>query len=220
MRSIQLQVRPGTAAFAKGQERVLKILQSAQDLMISGGYHNLTLRKVAAGAGISVGNLNYYYSNKQDLLRDLLDTVIGAYIDEFDNVRQDAGVALEDQFIAIIQFIIEDLGTQETTNFFPELWALANHDEHAAERMDALYQKARLVLNDLVASLNPELSEHSREQVALFMSASMEGLTPFVGYQKPWADNRKAIANIAAISFLNLVRSIDDDAIQNGTLVP
>ncbi len=218
MRSIQLQVRPGTAAFSKGQERVLKILQSAQDLMISGGYHNLTLRKVAAGAGISVGNLNYYYSNKQDLLRDLLDTVIAAYIAEFDNVRQDAGVSLEDQFIAIVRFIIDDLGTQATTNFFPELWALANHDEHAAERMDALYTKARLVLNDLIASLNPALSDQSREQVALFISASMEGLTPFVGYQKPWANDRDAISNIAAISFLNLVRSISDDAIQSGKL--
>lgn len=218
MCAVQLQVRAGTAAFSKGQERVLKILQSARELMISGGYHNLTLRKVAAGAGISVGNLNYYYSNKKDLLRDLLDTVIASYVEEFDKVRQGAGQSPDDQFVAIVKFIIEDLGTQETTNFFPELWALANHDSYAAERMDELYIKARIVLNELIASLNPALSEEEREQVALFVSASMEGLTPFVGYGKPWAVQRPGISNIAATSFLHLVRNISTECIQDGSL--
>ncbi|OMH26718.1 TetR/AcrR family transcriptional regulator [Motiliproteus sp. MSK22-1] len=219
MREIQLQVRPGTAAFSKGQERVLKILQSARDLMISSGYHNLTLRKVAAGAGISVGNLNYYYSNKQDLLRDLLNSVIESYIEEFDKVRQDAGASPEKQFVAIIRFIIEDLGTQETTHFFPELWALSNHDSYAAERMDELYIKARAVLNDLICILNPALNEQDRQQVALFVSASMEGLTPFVGFEKPWSSQRSSISNIAASSFLHLVTTITAEDI-SGLAVP
>lgn len=220
MCAVQLQVRPGTAAFSKGQERVLKILQSAQELMIAGGYHNLTLRKVAAGAGISVGNLNYYYSNKQDLLRDLLDKVIEGYVWEFDQILQSTGESAEDQFVAIVKFIIEDIGTQETTNFFPELWALANHDEYAAERMDALYIKARAVLNHLIAILNPTLTETSREQVALFVSASMEGLTPFAGFGKPWATQRPEITNIAATSFLQLVTSITNETIQAGPTAP
>ncbi len=216
MREFQLQVRPGTAAFSKGQQRVLKILESARDLMISGGYHNLTLRKVAAGAGISVGNLSYYYSNKQDLLRDLLDHVIDSYMWEFDKVRQDAGDSVEAQFVAIVRFIIEDIGTQETTNFFPELWALANHDSYAAERMEEIYIKARIVLNELIAILNPALTESERQQVALFISASMEGLTPFAGFGKPWAGSRDSIINIAATSFLQLVRTIRSEDIAAG----
>lgn len=213
MREFKLQVRPGTAAFSKGQDRVLKILQSARDLMISSGYHQLTLRKVAAGAGISVGNLSYYYSNKQDLLRDLLDTVINAYLEEFDKVRAGAGQSPQDQFVAIVRFIIDDLGTQETTHFFPGLWDLANHDSHAAERMNELYIKARLDLNDLITTLNPGLSEAEGQQVALFISASMEGLTPFVGYNKPWSEKRQGISNIAATSFLHLVLTITSDEI-------
>ncbi|WP_421866546.1 TetR/AcrR family transcriptional regulator [Motiliproteus sp.] len=213
MRELQLQVRPGTAAFSKGQQRVLKILQSARDLMIAGGYHNLTMRKVAAEAGISVGNLSYYYPNKEHLLRDLLDQVIESYMWEFDKIKEEAGVGPEQQFVAIIRFIIDDLGTQETTNFFPELWALSNHDSHAAERMDALYIKARLVLNELIEVLNPSLNEPEREQLALFISASMEGLTPFAGFNKPWESKRDNIANIAAISFLNLVKTIRNEDI-------
>lgn len=213
MRELQLQVRPGTAAFSKGQKRVLKILQSARDLMIAGGYHNLTMRKVAAEAGISVGNLSYYYPSKEHLMRDLLDQVIESYMWEFDKIKDTAGEEPEQQFAAIIRFIIEDLGTQETTNFFPELWALANHDSHAAERMDALYIKARIVLNELIEVLNPSLNEPEREQLALFISASMEGLTPFVGFQKPWEPKRSNIANIAAISFLNLVKTIRNEDI-------
>ncbi len=217
MQDLQLQVRPGTAASSKGQERVLKILKSARNLMITSGYHKLTLRKVAADAGISVGNLSYYYSNKQDLMRDLFDTVIENYLLEFDNIRQNTGDSAEDQFIAIVNFIIDDMRTQETTNFFPELWALSNHDDYAAERMNELYIKARIVLNELIAVLNPALSGEERQQVALFISASMEGLTPFVGHQKPWAQQRPKIANIAAFSFLHLVLNIRSEEINQPT---
>lgn len=205
LRELKPKLRPGTAAYSKGQERVLKILESARELMISTGYQNLTLRKIAAGAGISVGNLNYYYSNKQDLLRDLLDSVIESYLEDIDKVRRSHGGSAEDQFVALVGFIIDDIGTRDTTNFFPELWALANHDEYAAERLDEFYVKARLDLNELIGIINPTLGEDEREQVALFISASLEGLTPFVGYQKPWAAERASITHIAATSFLQLV---------------
>ncbi len=211
MRSIKLQNRPGTGTYIKGQERIEQILVAAQSILIDKGYSGLSMRKIAAAVGITIGNLHYYYPSKKDLLADLLDHVIEGYMLGFDNARAEAGSSALDQFVAIITFIVDDLTTHETTNFFPELWAMANHDEQAAERMHELYRKARLDINDLIAQINPTLSHQQREEVGLFISASLEGLTPFVGNGKPWNANVANIKRIAIKSFVDLVTDIRDD---------
>lgn len=82
------------------------------------GYANLSMRKVAKKAGISIGNLNYYYRTKEDLLRDLVDYVIIPYLEEFDRAREEAGDSPEKQLEAVLNFWITDLSTPETTVFF------------------------------------------------------------------------------------------------------
>lgn len=213
MRSFKLQNRPGTGTYNKGQERIEQILAAARDILIDKGYSGLSMRKIAASVGITIGNLHYYYPSKKDLISDLLDHVIEGYLQAFDTAREEAGQSARDQFEALIRFIIDDLTTHETTNFFPELWAMANHDEQASERMHELYRKARLDINELVAQLNPTLTEQEREEVALFISASLEGLTPFVGRGKPWNPRLPHIKNIAIKSFVELVTNIRSEDI-------
>lgn len=213
MKSINLQNRPGTGTYSKGQERIEQILSSARDILIDHGYSGLSMRKIATAAGITIGNLHYYYPSKKDLLADLLDHVINGYLMAFGNARAAAGSSALNQFVALISFIIDDLNTHETTNFFPELWALSNHDEQAAERMHELYRKARLDINDLIATINPELSDQQREEVGLFISASLEGLTPFAGNGKPWAGNLENIKRIAIKSFVDMITGIRNEDI-------
>ena len=43
--------------------------------------------------------------------------------------------------------------------------------------------------------------------LALFISASMEGLTVFAGYEMPFADRLPAVEQIAIRSFIDIVRS-------------
>ena len=58
------------------------------------GYGGFTMRRIAARAGITIGNLNYYYRTKEDLLQDLLEYVINDYLVEFERRRQIAGAPL------------------------------------------------------------------------------------------------------------------------------
>jgi len=208
MRALKLQNRPGTGAYNKGQERILQILQASRDILIDQGYSGLSMRKIAASVGITIGNLHYYYRTKKDLLSDLLDHVIEGYLETFNIVRSNAGDSPAKQMVALIEFIIDDLNTQETTNFFPELWALSNHDENASDGMHTLYGKVRKVFKELILELNPTLSGEEGEQVALFITASMEGLTPFVGRGKPWESKLPSMKRIATLSFLHLAKNI------------
>ena len=73
MRELASKYRPGTAVSEKGNQRIDQIIRAARDTLIRAGYHGFTMRAVAAECEISVGNLNYYYASKADLLADLLE---------------------------------------------------------------------------------------------------------------------------------------------------
>jgi len=199
--------RPGTATQEKGLSRLFSILDAAAAVFMESGYAALTMRKVANHAGISIGNLNYYYRTKEDLLRDLLDYVINPYLEEFDRRRELAGASPEKQLAAVLRFWIEDLNTPETTVFFPELWALANHDEYIAELTDALYAKARINLIELIPQINPTLTNKEVEEIALYLCASMEGLTLFVGNNKPWEKRLNELKKISIRSAMDLIKN-------------
>ena len=199
--------RPGTATQQKGLSRLLSILDAARDIFMEQGYSSLTMRKVAAKANISIGNLNYYYRTKEDLLRDLIDYVIIPYLEEFDRARTAAGESPVKQLQAVLDFWIDDLSTPETTAFFPECWALANHNPFVAELMDEMYAKARQSLNELIPQINPTLTQKESEQLALYMCASMEGLTVFAGYKKPWSAQLGNLKKISINNFMDIIKN-------------
>ncbi len=201
-------IRPGTGVSNKGNERVVQILGVARDVLVSEGYHGLTMRAIAKGCGITVGNLNYYYANKTDLLRDLLDFVMDGYMEVFDTIRASAPASPMDALVKIIGYIVDDLGTRETTAFFPELWALANHDEVAAERMEDLYRREREVFEQLISEIRPDLQPAFVSQLALYVSASIEGHTMFVGYNKAWAGQRDQARKIAITAISDLIKNV------------
>lgn len=204
----RLKIRPGTGAYQKGQARVVEILEAALDILLDEGYRAITMRRIAKACGINVGNVTYYYPTKEALIRDLLASVLQSYMDIFDDIRDDPNLTAEEKFTQVIRLILEDIQTKKTTHFFPELWALSNHDPFIAERVDELYFMVRKVLNHLIPLINPRLTEQEREVVALFVSASMEGMTMFAGYNKPWAPRMREIEGIAVKSLLDCVKTI------------
>lgn len=185
----------------------MSILDAAREVFTNEGYANLSMRKVAKHAGISIGNLNYYYRTKEDLLRDLADYFVTPYIEEFERVRQEAGDSPEKQLEAVLNFWVADLSTPETTTFFPELWALSNHNDYIAGLLDEVYITARESLNELVPQINKSLTKKEAEQVCLCMCAAMEGLTIFVGHDKAWYSQRDDIRRITVESLMNMAKN-------------
>ena len=85
----------------KGERRIKIILEAAEQLLIDSGYHNFSMRKVATKAGVSVGNLQYYFPSKDKLLAAVLDHVIQNYLDTFLQFR--GRYTPKEQFIKIIK---------------------------------------------------------------------------------------------------------------------
>jgi AcrR family transcriptional regulator len=201
-------VATDAGTYAKGKLRAGDILDAAIKLMIDEGYHNLSMRGVAQHAGIRLGNLQHYFPTKNALLQAMLDRVIDSYIDRFNSVRG-AHDDPEREFRAIVSTVIGDLNKRRTTVFFTELWSLSNHERAVTSAMDQMYERYRHILADIIVRLNPALSAQQIRRLALFISASIEGHTVFIGYRKPWIADTAAISEMAIQSFLWLIRHGD-----------
>lgn len=214
MRDLKLSPNLQKSKSAKGRDTQHQILETALAIFIEHGYGDFSIQKVASKCGLSRGNVSYYYPTRNSLLHGLLQAVVQGYVDEFDTVAMDERRSPEEKFLSIIDMIMSDLATEETARFFPELWALSNRNDDAMIEMDLLYKKAREHITGLLRDLNPGLTKRERELVGLFISASMEGQTPFAGYGKEWEKDLDTLTNIASFSFLMLAKSITSKEIK------
>ncbi|MDE2562129.1 MAG: TetR/AcrR family transcriptional regulator [Sphingomonadales bacterium] len=192
--------------YAKGRETYEQILRAALGILIEEGYRPMSMRRIAAACGMKLGNLTYYFPTREDLVRELLDAVIRSYEIEFDAIVHDPGLSPERRLGEICALILEDIRTKKTTRLFPELWALSNHDAFVFDRVQNLYSRARESLNEIVLEMRSDLPLETREALALFISASMEGLTVFAGYDKPFEPRMPLLSEISVEAFVSVVK--------------
>ncbi len=185
------------------------ILEAARRLMSEEGAGAVTVRGVARAAGIAPGHLGYYFPSLDALLDALLDSVIGPYLEAFEKLRAGDGQEPVDSLRAVLDYVIGDLARRETTRFFPQLWVLANHDDRAREQMRTLYDKYLHVLEELVAAVRPDLDGERVSDLALFICASIEGQTVFIGHERPYAQHRAALHAIAVDSMIAAVEGLE-----------
>ncbi len=198
--------RPGT--YIRGTETVDAILKAAHTVLIDEGASAFTIRRIAAECGMKVGNVSYHFPRKEMLIQILLDELLESYDKVLENRVRQPSLSPEERLRQLIVICLEDIAGKRTTRLFTELWALANQNDFVADRVRAFYQKVHDYIGEYVAVLNPSLTPDDVHTVALYISASMEGATPFLGYRKPWAAEMPAFINIAAHALLDLAKTI------------
>lgn len=190
--------------YKRGLRKQKLIIESSVDLLIDEGYHNFSLRKVAKRAEMSGGNLQHHFKTKEDLIDAMLDFLIDRYIEIFTKLSEEQ-IAPKDRLRKILEYVILDLNKKSTTIIFPELWSLSNHSKSVSDSLDKMYERYRAVLKDCIEQINPALSSNQIEKAALFMSASIEGHTIFIGYKRNWTHHTESIIEMAYSSFLYLI---------------
>ncbi|NWK97001.1 TetR family transcriptional regulator [Sphingobium lactosutens] len=197
--------RPGI--YARGTETVDAILKAAQEVLIDEGADAFTIRRIAARCGMKVGHVSYHFPRKDMLIQVLLDELVDGYGTLIDGVVNRPGLTAEERLERVITLCLEDIGSKRTTHLFTELWALANHNAFVADRIRAFHERIHGVIGGYVAAINPTLSHKDAGTVALFISATMEGATLFLGHGKPWAGQMPAFTALAVRSLVSLART-------------
>ncbi len=198
-----LSVRAGK--HAKGRRRATHILERATQVLMRDGYGKFSLRRVARAAEVTLGNLQYYFPSKSDLVEAMLVHVITGYVDEFNRLMDEVEGGPEEQLTAVLSHVIRDLNTPRTTVLFPELWSMANHEPAVGSYVEDMYETYRRIVAGLIPRINPRLGPDQIRLLTIFITSSIEGHTPFVGNGKRWEHLTPGIEDIAIRTFLELI---------------
>jgi AcrR family transcriptional regulator len=190
-----------------GRRRVAAILAAAQTTLVDGGYPQLTLRRVANEAGLPLRHLQYYYPTKEELLRALCETICADYIARCDALSDREHSSPKARFIACVDFLIEDNRDPVSNTLFFELWALACHDRHANRLLATLYAHYRAYISRLIRNMRPSMASDLVELRAVQIVALIEGLTLFIGRNKPRLAAARGVAKDARANILRMATS-------------
>lgn len=173
--------REGTAVHAKGTERVESILDAATDTLVEDGHAGLTLRRVAQRAGLSMGNLQYYFPAKQDVVRALLARYLEVASQRVRSRVDEGGSAPVERLRRALEALLEDQESPRHCQLFAELWALAARDAMVSDALAVFYVGFRAGIVELLREFTPGLAPARLERRAALVVAFLEGLSLFRG---------------------------------------
>ena len=191
----------------KGRRKAGHILEQATRVLTRDGYSRFSLRRVAQAADVTLGNIQYYFPTKRDLVEAMLVHVIAGYVETFERMIEEVEGQPDEQLTAVLTYVIRDLTNPRTTVLFPELWSMANHDPAIQRYVEDMYETYRRVVANLIPRINPRLTPGQVRLLTIFITASIEGHTPFTGHGKRWEHLTPAIEEVAITTYLELIRN-------------
>jgi len=171
----------------KRAKRKIKILESARKVLAEEGYAKFTLRRIAAESELHLKSLQRYFPTKRELLTSAIEYTVHTYYEEqYSRIFEQEHISTpRDQLLVVIDYLLRDSRSSFTSRFFPELWALASHDEDAAAALDSGYTLHRANFAGLIRAMNPSLGEKAVAHRAVIIAMLLEGLVLVVGEGKP-----------------------------------
>jgi AcrR family transcriptional regulator len=136
------------------------ILAAAKSVLLEKDYTQFSLRNIAAGAGIHLANLQYYFPSKTAIIHALVDHVVQEYESRYRTRFASLPEKPHPRFVAMLDFLIEDIRDPQTRRFFVQLWALLESSDTSgrAVLLNELYAHHIAVIAGYVGELSPRLS--------------------------------------------------------------
>lgn len=140
------------------------------------GDRGLTMRALAAKAGMSLSNVQYYFRNKDVLLVALVEDYFDDCVDVIRQIASatDAGADRDER---VRQFFTTMLkGSREMVEMcaiFREFWAIATRNRAVARTLDHYYRRyADILCGELFPNV---VDERVRESIKLLIVPYLEG---------------------------------------------
>ena len=191
---------------ARGQAVSEQILRAALGILVDQGMEAFTMRKIAAAANIPLGNLSYYFKSKQYLLEALIDAMASGYEEAAHQLISGSNRSPERKLRDLISWTMRDLASRKAKRLLPHLRDFSNIREMIEKRVENLYIKEQKLMTSLIKQINPTIKEVEARDIAVFITATMEGFAALVGNGRPWNDRLVPMEELVVKSFIALIK--------------
>ena len=172
---------PEKGATEKGNERIRSILEEAKNALVDEGFSGLSFRTIAKRAGVTVGNVTYYFPTKDRLLVELAGYIFGRWDVRFRRELPKTLTEKMDIFLYSIRYMIEENKRLKSSTLLLEMWAMANHSTSVMRMLDTFYARMRSWIEEMLLDINPMLSARKRRLRAALITSQLEGLIILIG---------------------------------------
>jgi AcrR family transcriptional regulator len=188
------------------------ILAACRDILVTKGHSVLTMRRVAALAGVTHGNLAYHYPSKRALLRAFINSLVAEYAVAMEEYFNEATSSEVPGFVRLVNWFIDDSIDKRTGRLFRELWALSLLDRYVAEAVTGLYEGAFDRAIALLRKEYPAVQEAKAREIVYFMGLITEGANVMFGVGTNRAPSLDGVRTMAIRSLMNCVEEVDPAA--------
>lgn len=154
----------------KKSEKSEKILDVALTLLKNEGDYGVTMRQVAAGANMTLSNVQYYFKNKDNLLVALADRYFQSCLSEMREMpKLTSEATLHEDLTSLVKaFLCHGLELSEMCRIFREYWAISTRNAAIEQYLKAYYQSSAQVLNAIFSPV-AATPDNASKAVSLFI---------------------------------------------------
>lgn len=193
-----IRTKKGTAANVSGKRTVVRILAAARTEFTRAGYNGMTMRGVASTAGVSLGNLLYYFRSKEDLFHSLIEHTLLDYVTRIEPVMVRHPDDENARFLAVMDFLVVDAKKTATRQFLYQFWAVSIESSFV-NRCRRRYEKFLMErMAALVKSVNRSLKPAELKQRAFVLCGMVKGVSVMLGNGSRIASDLKGFESLFA----------------------
>ncbi len=136
----------------KSNPKIPLIIDCTIDILRDHGERGLSMRKVATKAGMSLGNLQYYFKNKDELLAGIFDEYFRRCGDHYNAAFSEYSPESRNEIIRFLATYGMEYAESEVGKVFRELWGIATRNDSIKGH---LYEYYRIYADEVSKTLAP-----------------------------------------------------------------
>nr|WP_240946217.1 TetR/AcrR family transcriptional regulator [Pseudomaricurvus alkylphenolicus] len=197
--------RSKVATRTRGQQRRAEIIEAATAILLEKGHSGLVLRDVAARVGIRIGNLHYYFQNKQELLIAIFSHQSSAYVQGVKDAvslvkgRESGLLAIFDAGLSVIK--------RPEAKLWKILIARAQYDPEARALFLQENQIYHQITVEALLNIDSSISETRALAIAHFVWTLLDGISLQIGLISETSEEFISVEEEARQTVKNLLRA-------------
>lgn len=156
-------------------ERKAQILDAASTVFLKKGFDAARMEEIAAGAGLSIGGVYWYYKSKEEVILGLMDAITNTDLEDLHALLDAPGPVIE-RLKGYVRASVPP--TEKLSPLFYDFYSLGGRDHRVRARLQEYFHAYRQVIAALLDQgvARGEFRPVDVDRLAILFAALYEGM--------------------------------------------